>query len=83
LLQGRGGVQVAQYLHGGGTQTSFSLGAGATWLVNRNLRASLEYDFTDQSGSGNTSARSTRTLNGLSSGGYMRNVFLLALRLAL
>jgi hypothetical protein len=83
LLQGRGGVQVAQYLHGGGIQTSFSFGAGATWLVNRNLRASLEYDFTDQSGSGNSSARSTQTLNGLSSGGYARNLFLLALRLAL
>lgn len=83
LLQGRGGVQVAQYLHGGGTQTAFSIGAGATWLVNRNLRASLEYDFTDQSGSGNSSARAAQTLSGLSSGAYSRNVILLALRLAL
>lgn len=83
LLQGRGGVQVAQYLHGGGIQTSFSFGAGATWLVNRNLRASLEYDFTDRSGSGSSSARGTQTLNGLSSGAYSRDLVLLALRLAL
>ncbi len=37
LLQGRGGIQYAQYL-GEGDQTSISFGGGVTWLLNRQLR---------------------------------------------
>jgi hypothetical protein len=59
LLQVRGGVQNAVYLQtGGGTQTSLSFGAGVTWLINRNVRLSLDYDFTNLLGSSNTSTAS-------------------------
>jgi len=50
LLQGRGGFQYAQYFQGGSAQTNFTIGGGISWLLNRKLRLSLDYDYTDQSG---------------------------------
>ena len=43
FLQGRGGIQYAEYLQtGGGTQTSFNVGAGATWLISPRIRTLAE-----------------------------------------
>jgi hypothetical protein len=56
LLEGRASLQAAQFLQGGGTQTAYSLGAGVTWLLNRHMRLSANYDFTQQQSSGGTSA---------------------------
>ena len=54
FLQARGSFQYAQYLQSGGSQTGLTIGGGATWLLNRNLRLSLDYDFTRLSGSSNS-----------------------------
>jgi hypothetical protein len=68
-------VQRADFLQGGTQQTSYSLGAGATWLVNRRVQLSATYDYTAQNGSGTA---------GLPiSGDYTRGLALLTLRLGL
>jgi hypothetical protein len=72
LLQVSGGMQRASFL-GGGVQTGLLAGAGATWLINRQLRLSATYDFTDSSSSGAPAGLST----------YARDVALLTLRVAL
>ena len=41
-------MQHADFLQGGGQSNGVTLGAGATWLMNRNVRLSATYDFTDQ-----------------------------------
>ena len=75
LLQASVGVQRADFLQGGGHQTGFSAGAGATWLINRHLRLSATYDFTDQ--------RGNNSLAPLTTGNYTRSVGLLTLRLGM
>ena len=91
LLQGRANFQAAQFLQGSGTSTSYTLGAGVNWLVNRRVRLSADYDATQQNGSGNTTvalsqqgtALTTTQTNSITSGNYNRNVFLLGFHLAL
>ncbi len=51
LLRGYASVQVADSIQGGGHQTVTTAGASATWLITRNLRGSLRYDFQDSQGS--------------------------------
>jgi hypothetical protein len=75
LLQVSAGMQHADYLQGGGHSTAVSLGGAVTWLLNRNMRLSATYDFTDQRGS------SSATL--LTSGNYTRSLGLLTLRLGM
>ena len=48
LLQGRAGFAAATDA-GLGTQVSGTVGAGITWLLNRHMRLSLDYDHTAQS----------------------------------
>jgi hypothetical protein len=74
LLHGWASVQHAEFLQGGGAESGFSLGTGVTWLMNRHMRLSVTYDFTDQHGSGNPSA----TVNS-----YTRSIGLLTLRLGM
>ena len=75
LLHASAGVQRADFLQGGTQQTSYSLGVGATWLVNRRARLAATYDFTRQQGSG----RAVLPL----SGDYTRGLALLTLRFGL
>jgi hypothetical protein len=72
LVQASGSLQYADYLQGGGHASGFSLGAGATWLINRNMRLSATYDFTDQRGTSNPALQTT--------GNYLRSIGLLTLR---
>ena len=73
LLQVSAGMHsVPNFLQGGGQASDYSVGAGVTWLVNRNMRLSATYDFTDQRGS------SSPTL--LTTGNYTRSIGLLTLR---
>jgi len=72
LLQVSGGMQRASFL-GGGVQTSLAAGAGATWLINRQLRVSATYTLTDTSSAGAPA--------GLTA--FMRDVALLTVRVAL
>jgi hypothetical protein len=72
LLQASAGLQYADYLQGGGHASGYSLGAGATWLVNRYVHVSATYDFTDQRGTSNPSLQTT--------GNYTRSIGLITLR---
>ncbi len=84
LLQGRFRYESADYLTGGGTQTKFTVGAGVKWLLNRNLRLSLDYDYTSQTASGSSLTVMTGPVPfGVFHGSYVRNVVLLSVRVAL
>jgi len=92
LLQGRANFQAAEFLGSSSTSSSYTLGAGVNWLVNRRLRLSADYDATQQSGSGSSTAvaipqqgltLTTTQANSLTSGNYSRNVFLLGFHLSL
>ncbi len=63
LLQGRGSFQAAEFFQSTGTTTSYTLGGGVNWLVNRRVRLSADYDFTQQSGPGNVTVVGTQVLN--------------------
>lgn len=78
FLQARGSFQYAQYLQsGGGSQTGLTAGASSTWLLNRNLHLSLDYDFTRLSGSGNSGSGTLATIP------YTQSVIALTLHFAL
>ena len=91
LLQGRANFQSAEFLQGNSSSTSYSLGAGVNWLVNRRVRLSADYDATQQNGSNNAtfvvsqqqSTLTTSPTTTLTSGSYNRNVFLLGFHLSL
>ncbi len=72
LLRVAAGMQQANFLQGGGQSSAISLGGGITWLLNRNMRLSATYDFTDQRGSSNPAQQTT--------GSYTRSLGLLTLR---
>ena len=93
LLQGRSAVQSAHFLQGGGTQTAYGLGAGITYLVNRNISIALNYDYLHQSGtnsgnyatpnaftltSTNTLPTPIPTLGPTSTGAFQRHLVLLS-----
>jgi hypothetical protein len=80
LLQGRAGVQHAQYLQGGGTQTNLTAGGGVTWLINREARLSLDYDYTTQSASAIASNPNREALTSVQ---FNQNLLALTLHLAL
>ena len=75
LFRAYAGIQSDDYLQGGGHDSRFSLGGGVTWLLNRNLRLSATYDFTDQRGTANPTLQTT--------GSYMRSIGLLTLRVGM
>jgi hypothetical protein len=75
LVQFSAGVQRADYLQGGGHSTGVSLGGGVTWLMNRRMRLSTSYVFTDQRGNSNPAL--------LTTGSYTRSLGLLTLRLGM
>jgi hypothetical protein len=75
LLNGFVAVQHADFLQGGGQSGGFSLGGGVTWLVNRNVRLSATYDFTDQRQSSSPTLQTT--------GNYTRSIGLLTVRVGM
>ena len=80
LLRGSGGVYFGEYERGVGNQTLYTVGAGATYLLNRSVRISATYDFLGRS----SSAAATLGPNGQSFGSsYTDHRALLQLRLAL
>ena len=82
LLQARGSIEYAQYLQsGGGSQTGLSVGAGVTWLLNRNVRLSVDCNFIKQTGN----SRSTTTFNPsvFTTGSYTQTIAGLTLHFAL
>jgi hypothetical protein len=80
ILQGRGGVQYAEYL-GGGSQLSYNFGVGANWLLNRNMRLSLDYKYYHQAAASNLSV--TNGAGGINASALSQSVAGLTLHLAL
>ena len=68
LLQAHAEADRASYQQGGGQATILNAGVEGTWLLNRNMRATISYEYTDRL-SGSTS--------------FTENVVLVRLRLAL
>ena len=81
LLNANARATFAEYSQGGGNQTQYAAGAGATWLLNRNLRLGATYEFTNLSSSANGTPRSFNGVN-LNSG-YSESRFLLQIRVGL
>ena len=77
LLRGYVGLQRADYVGVNYNQMLYQAGAGATWLINRNVNVALTYDFTDRQGSKNVPAGvlSNGTVP-ISGGNYVQNVYL-------
>jgi len=79
LVQARAGFQLAQYLQGG-TQTNVTAGAGLTWLLNRNMRIAINYDYTTQS---SITAGGTTSSAGLTSGRFVQSLASVTLHIGL
>lgn len=56
LLRAQGGVYLDSYNKNQGSQTLYSAGVGATWLLNRNVRLAATYDFTTRQSDSSTTA---------------------------
>ncbi len=68
-------VRQATFNQTGGQQLGLGFDTGASWLINRNLRLSLTYDFAD--------VRNAHLAAGGVAGDYTRSLTLLAVRIAL
>lgn len=86
LLHGEGGIDIDSFGQGGGSQTLYSLGAGASWLLNRHARLAATYAFTvrENGGLGLFGGSTSTGITGQPTGGnYTDNRVLLQLRLGL
>ena len=79
LFQGRGGLQYGKYFQGG-SQTVVSLGAGISWLLNRRMRLSLDYDYSALNGA--TQFSTAANPNTLVSTQYTQSLAALTLHIA-
>ncbi len=75
LLNGAATARQASYNQTGGEQRGLALGLGATWLIDRNFRLSVSYDFAD--------VRNFHLPSGTVAGNYARDLTLLTLRIGL
>ena len=75
LLNASATVRHASFYQTGGQQLGMAFGVGTTWLINRNFRLSLTYDFTD--------VRNAHLPAGTVAGDYTRGLTLLTLRVGL
>ncbi len=82
LLQVHTLVQYAQFLQGG-SQIGVNGGGGMTWLLNRSVRLSLDYDYTRQSAAGNGVAQASLTAGSGHAGASSQTLVGLTLHLAL
>ncbi len=82
LLEGRAGFQYASYIQGG-TQNEETVGAGVTWLLNQNVRLSLNDDYTNQGAPGGETDLVNGEAAGNLSGAYTQNILMLSLHLGL
>lgn len=93
LLQARGSFQAADYFDGGGSSTAYTAGAGVTWLLNRRLRLTADYDYIHQVGTNGTAfvgtsslmspLAPTEQLNTLTTGNYTRNILMFGVHIGL
>ncbi len=78
--EARGGVQIAQYLQSG-SQNVFTLGAGANLLLNRRVRLSFDFDYTQQSGT--YQANEDVGMRGAVTNAYRQDLAIVALHFAI
>ncbi|CAH2604440.1 Outer membrane beta-barrel protein [Rhodovastum atsumiense] len=78
ILSGYVGYQRADYIGSPASQTFYSLGVGAAWLIDRNFRLGLNYSLINQTG--DTGGSVTSPVRG---GSYLQNITLLNLRFQL
>lgn len=86
LLQANAGFYYGQYSRGTTDQTLYTAGAGADYLLNRNLRVGATYDFigrTSDDGGGSTSIGTLGTNNQRFGSGFTDHRFLLNVRFGL
>lgn len=85
FLEARGSDTYVQYLDSGGQgQNAFSAGAGATWLLSRNFRLMLNYDFIKQTGlSGVATTGPISAANPLVNGAFVQHLVMLTLHVSL
>lgn len=88
LLRANVGYYRDDYNQGGGSQTLWATGAGATYLLNRNMQVGLSYDFyARQSGGANAGTTVVTTTSGTQvtnfGAGYTDHRIMLQLRFAL
>ncbi|MFT8247082.1 outer membrane beta-barrel protein [Roseomonas sp. BN140053] len=81
LFQGRAELRSGDYSGSSGSQLLYRVGAGATVLLNRNMRLGANYDFTGRRSNGNGNLGMFQNQQFGSS--YSENRFLLQLRLFL
>ena len=65
-----------------GTQSNLSVGGGVTWLLNRDVRLSLEEDYTQQFATDGVTSNNTNFTNTTATGQYSQNIFAITLRVA-
>jgi hypothetical protein len=82
LLQGRAGFQHADYIKGS-SQNEETVGGGITWLINQDVRLSLNDDYTNQTSPGTVVSNSGGAGLTTLSGAYEQNLLLLTLHLGL
>jgi hypothetical protein len=75
VLSASATIRQATFNQTGGQQLGLGFDTGANWLINRNLRLSLTYDFAD--------VRNAHLPAGTVAGDYTRGLTLLAVRVAL
>lgn len=80
LLRANTGVYVTQY-QGSGSQSLYTVGAGAIYLLNRNMQAGLSYDFTARTSAANINFGTLGAQNTSTSYADNRVVLQLQLRL--
>lgn len=82
LLRGDAGAYFTQYSGGGGNQALYTVGAGVTYLLNRNMQVAASYDFSARDSG--TSGNATLGLTGQPFGSsYTDHLIMLQLRLRL
>jgi hypothetical protein len=83
LLQARAGFQLAEYLQGGGSQTSYTLGGSVNYLINRNVRVSLDYNHSQLTGSQVPTFNGVPNATSTTPGSIARDVALISLHFAM
>jgi hypothetical protein len=82
ILQARTGFFVDNYSQNQGTQSLFQAGASVTWLLNRNLRLSMSYDYTNRGTASSGAVGSVNPAQNIGTG-YTEDRYLLQLRVGL
>jgi hypothetical protein len=82
ILQARAGFFIDDYSQNQGSQTLFQAGAAVTWLLNRNMRLALTYDYANRGASSNGFVGLVNPNQNIGTG-YTENRYLIQLRTGL